>query len=407
MKDYFTSDFFADNRARLRSLFQGTAPIVITANGLLQQSSDSTFPFKQDGNFWYLTGLNDPDVILVMDRDKEYLIVPDLSDYQRDFNGAFKHEAITERSGIIQILDQKNGWKQLEKRLKKVTNVATLSPPPAYAKIHGFYTNPARATLVAKIKEFDPSIELLDLRAAFATMRMVKQQPELDAIQQAIDVTVKSLKQVKTKLKKYKNEYEAEAELAYNFRKNGGAGHAFDPIVAGGANACVVHYMDNNSPLKSGDLLLFDVGAEVSQYASDISRTYALSTPTKRQKQIFDSVCEVQDYAYSLLKPGVIIREYEKQVHHFMGEKLRTLGLIKNVEPQEISKYFPHSTSHHLGFDVHDVGDYDLPLEPGMIITVEPGIYIAEEGIGVRIEDDVLITENGIQILTKSLPREL
>ena len=154
-------------------------------------------------------------------------------------------------------------------------------------------------------------------------------------------------------------------------------------------------------------LVLLDVGAESSQYAADISRTYAIGEPTKRQQQIHEAVIEVQDYAFGLLKPGVMLAEYEKQVTHFMGEKLRSLGLIKNVEDDEIRKYFPHATSHFLGYDVHDVGDYSRPLEPGVVMTVEPGIYIPEEGIGVRIEDDVLITTTGIEILTEQLPRDL
>lgn len=403
----FSADFFAGNRARLRNLFQGTAPIILTANGLLQQSTDSTYPFKQDGNFWYLTGINEPDIILVIDKEKEYLILPEQSEYQLHFNGQLNAEELSGFSGIKQVLDPKAGNKLLNSRLKKVKSVATLTPSPHYIEEIGFYTNPARSALVAHIHDVNSSIELLDLRRQFAIMRMVKQAPEIDAIQSAIDVTIKTLDDIKQKIHSYTHEYQAEADVAYGFRNNGSSGLAFDSIVAGGANACIVHYMDNNDVLKKNELLLFDVGAEVEGYAADISRTYARGTSSKRQKQVYKTVCEVQDYAYSLLKPGIVIREYERQVHHFMGEKLRTLGLIKNVEFDEIRKYFPHNTSHFLGFDVHDVGDYDRPLEPGVVITVEPGIYIPEEGIGVRIEDDIVITKTGIDILTKKLPREL
>lgn len=403
----FSSEFFAGNRQRLRNLFQGTAPIVITAHGLLQQSTDATFPFKQDGNFWYLTGITEPDVILVMDKEKEYLILPDQSQAQQDFYGTHDYEAFTKRSGVPIVLDQKTGWKQLNSRLKKVKHVATLSPPPTYIDVFNFYTNPARAVLLSKIKAANEKVELLDLRKHFGVMRMIKQPPELDAIKGAIDITVKTLNSVRKKLPKYQFEYQVEADITHGFRSRGAAGHAFDPIVAGGANAAIVHHMVNNSPLGDKELLLLDVGAEVDDYAADISRTYARYPATSRQQKVYNTVREVQDYAFSLIKPGVIRAEYEKQVEQFMGEKLRSLGLIRNVEREEIRRYFPHATSHFLGFDVHDVGDYDRPFEAGIVMTVEPGICIKEESIGVRIEDDILITNKGIQILTKKLPRDL
>lgn len=407
MNNTFSSDFFSGNRKRLRSLFQGTAPIILTANGLLQQSTDSTYPFKQDGNFWYLTGINEPDLILVMDKDKEYIILPDQSDYQKNFNGAYDSKEISQMSGIIEILDQKNGWKKLTSRLKKAKHFATLAPSPAYIDVIGFYTNPARKNLVAKINEINAKIELLDLRKQFSVMRMVKQPQELTAIQRAIDITILTLNKIKTNIELYKNEYQIEADLTFSFRNLGSNGHAFDPIVAGGSNACIVHYMKNNQSIHTNDLVLLDVGADVNGYAADISRTYSRGAITKRQKQIQSAVCDVQDYAFSVLKPGVLLREYEQQVRNYMGEKLRVLGLIKTIDDTEIEKYFPHKTSHFLGFDVHDLGDYDRPLEPGVVITVEPGIYINDEGIGVRIEDDVVVTERGIKIMTQSLSRDL
>ena len=407
MKDNFSEAFFQDNRKRLRALFQGTAPIVLTANGQLQKSTDSTYRFKQDGNFWYLTGIDLPDIILVLDKDKEYLILPEESQAKQDFYGAIDRGALSQRSGIETILDAKRGWKQLTNRLERVKHVATIAPPAAYLDTFGYYTNPARAVLNQTIKDINPSIELLDLRQQFALMRTVKQPEEISAIKDAIRITSEALLDIRKDIKDYKYEYEIEATLSHRFRNKGARGHAFDPIVASGKNACVIHYEHNQSLIPKKALVLLDVGAESSQYAADISRTYAVSEPTKRQQQIHEAVIEVQDYAFGLLKPGVMLAEYEKQVTHFMGEKLRSLGLIKNVEDDEIRKYFPHATSHFLGYDVHDVGDYSRPLEPGVVMTVEPGIYIPEEGIGVRIEDDVLITTTGIEILTEQIPRDL
>ena len=169
-----------------------------------------------------------------------------------------------------------------------------------------------------------------------------------------------------------------------------------------------MHYLKAEAPLKTGELLLLDIGAEYTGYSADIARTISLGgNPTRRQKQVYDAVLDVQEYAFTLLKPGIVLQEYEKQIETYMGEKLRELGLIKTIDSDAVRHYFPHRISHFLGLDTHDVGDYEHPIEPGVVITVEPGIYIPEEGIGVRIEDDVLITAEGMVNLSAQLPRAL
>lgn len=405
--EYFTAEFFRGNRERLRTLFTGQAPIVLTANGLLQHANDSTFPFKQDSNFWYLTGIDQPDIMLVMDKDKEYLIVPKREAVREAFDGAVDYSALLSVSGIKEAVDDEEGWKRLSGRVKKVKHVATVAAPSAYIDVFGFYTNPARALLVQRLKEINPELELLDLRQHLSRMRMVKQPGELSALQAAIDVTVQTLKEVKRKLPKYEHEYEVEAAITYGFRRRGTKGHAFTPIVAGGKNASTIHHIDNDSSLGEKELILLDVGAEVSNYAADITRTYARVAPTTRQQKVHKAVAEAQDFAFAQLRPGVTIRDYETTMEHFMGEKLRELGLIKSIEHEAVRKYYPHATTHSLGLDVHDAADYERPLEPGMVLTVEPGIYIPEESLGIRIEDDVLITNDGVQILTAKLPRDL
>jgi Xaa-Pro aminopeptidase len=405
----FDSSFFIANRERLRQLFSGTAPIVITANGALQRAADEAFPFHQDRNFFYLTGLNDPGLILVMDKGKEYLIVPPRETIIEQFDGAIDFELLSRVSGIQTIVYEKEGWKQLGARLKKVQHVATIGAAPKYIEYLGIYTNPARAELQQRMKDVNPSIELLDLRTHLSRMRMVKQPVEIEAIQQAINVTIDTIKDIvrPKQFAKYQYEYEIEADLSRGFRRSGAMGHAFLPIVASGPRSCTMHHVLNNAPLVNGESLVLDVGAQHNYYAADITRTYIVGgTATRRQQQVYDTVCEVQDYAFSLLKPGVIIREYEQQVENFMGEKLRELGLIKTISHEKVRHYFPHATSHFLGLDTHDSGDYDHPLEPGVVMTVEPGIYIPEESLGIRIEDDVLLTEDGITILSSRLPRE-
>lgn len=409
MSERFTSDFFAGNRERLRQLFTGTAPIVVTANGLLQRGGDSTYPFEQDASFWYLTGIDDPDIVLVIDKAREYLIVPRREETRVAFDGAVDESHATRISGIQTVYDEKEGWRQLGSRLKRAKHVATLAPAPAYVEAHGLYANPARAALVQKMRDINDSLELLDLNQHLARLRSIKQEPELLAIQEAIDITIATLKDVTkpTKLAKYAYEYELEADIFQGFRKRGAAGHSFEPIVASGQRACTLHNVANNGKLASDELVVLDVGAAVDHYAADITRTVSLSAPSKRQQAVFDAVLEVQAFAFTLMKPGALIRENEEKVEHLIGEKLRELGLIKSIEHDEVRHFYPHATSHFLGLNVHDIGDYNRPLEPGMVLTVEPGIYIHDESIGIRIEDDVLITEKGCKVLSGRLPRKL
>ena len=409
MNPRFTSEFFAGNRQRLRELFTGTAPIVLSANGLLQRGGDSTYAFSQDASFWYLTGINEPDITLVIDRDKEYLIVPGRSTRREAFDGKVEDSELSHSSGIQTVLSDKEGWERLGSRLKKVKHVATLAASPAYVELYGLYTNPARATLAARLKEYSPHLELLDLSPHLTRMRMIKQAPELAAIQAAIDITIGSFKEATraAKLAKYAYEYELEAAITQGFRRRGASGHSFEPIVAGGQRAVTLHNVANNSALAADELIIVDIGAEVEHYAADITRTISLKIASKRQRSVHDAVREVQQHAFTLLKPGVLMKTYEQQIEQLMGEKLRELGLIKSISLEAVRHYFPHGTSHFLGLNVHDIGDYDRPLEPGIVMTVEPGIYIPEEGIGVRIEDDVLITAKGIKILSNKLSRSL
>lgn len=401
------SSFFIANRERLLTLFTGTAPIVLGANGLLQRNSDVNFPFRQDSTFWYFTGITDPDVVLVMDKGKEYLIVPDRDEHRTAFDGSVDHDNLTHISGIETVLGMSAGWKQLAARLKKAKHVATIAAAPAYVDNHGLYTNPARARLTEQIKATNEELELLDLRPHIARMRSIKQPIEIEIIQSAIDLTATTLQKLHKKgWTKYTHEYEIEAAITASFRSVN-AQHAYHPIIAGGKNACTLHYVQNDAEIQDGSLLLFDVGAEISHYAADITRTYAIGTPTKRQQQVFNTVLAVQDYALSMLKPGQTMKQYEEAVYLFMGEKLRELGLIKNISQETVRAFYPHATSHFLGLDVHDIGEYEKPLEAGMVLTVEPGIYIPEEAIGIRIEDNVVLTETGLEVMSRSLPRDL
>jgi Xaa-Pro aminopeptidase len=408
MKSFFTTKFFANNRQRLLEATESDC-IVLSANGLIQRGADSTFPFQQDANFWYLTGLNEPDLTLAMTGSEVFLIVPPRSTSRQAFDGSISLEQLTQRSGISNVYEGEAGWQRLEKIINKQDRIGIVNASPAYIETYGFYANPARAQLQSRLEALKPGIEFEDVGPFLRTHRSIKQPAELKAMQSAIDITIESLNDSVAAARQNSAgfEYELEAMIAAGFRKRGARGHAFEPIVAAGKQACTLHYVANISPINKQDFVILDVGAEVEQYAADISRTINFSKPTKRQSDILDAVTEVQSYALDLLKPGVLIKEYEQAVHDFMGKKLQELKLITSLDTAEVRRYYPHATSHFLGLNVHDVGNYDQPLEPNMVVTVEPGIYVPEEGIGVRIEDDVLITKTGTKVLSNKLPTRL
>jgi Xaa-Pro aminopeptidase len=383
-------------------------PIVITANGQLQRSGDNPFPFQQDTNFWYLTGIDEPDVTLVIDGDQEYLMVPGRTAIRELFDGGLTAEQMSKISGIPTVVPGDEGWKRLIKRLKRQPQFATVAPPEPYLEPYTMYTNPARARMTGRIKDALPAVELIDIRPLLMRMRMVKQAPELKALQKSIDITIGSLRDatLPERLSKMHYEYELEAMVTAGFRRRGAETQGFSPIIAAGKNACTIHYLENNGPLGNNQLILLDVGAETLHYPADISRTVVRGKATKRQRAVVEAVNAVLEFGLEETRPGVTFRQIEQSQRQFMGEKLRELGLIKTINDEAIHKYYPHYP-HFLGLDVHDGGDSRLPLEPGMVVTNEPGIYIPEEGIGVRIEEDVLITPVGHKVLSGDLPRVL
>ncbi len=406
MASFFSAAFFQRNRDKLKAQ-TAVRPIIITATSPLQRNGDNTYPFRQDSNFWYLTGIDDPAVILVIDDNNEYLIVPDLTFERVAFDGAIEKQHVSERSGIKAVYEESPGWERLTKELDRAKDAATLLSPDVYDQRHGFYTNPSRRVFIEKLKDINPQVQLVDLRIDMARLRMVKQTAELKAIQEAITITEATLQEIFAQRQSYKHEYEIEADLIAGFRRRGAMGNAFASIVASGRNAATIHWQANNSPLDPQGLLCLDVGAEVENYAADITRTIALGKPSQRQQAVYDAVKRVHQQSLQNLRPGVSLIDNERATEQWMGKELRKLGLIKKLEHAEIRHYYPHATSHFLGLDPHDAGDYEQPLEANMVVTVEPGIYIPEEGIGVRIEDDILITKNGTKVLSTGLPHSL
>jgi len=407
MKVDFPSDFFAGNRQKLKSLVGDRLPIIVTANNLLQKGVDSAYPFHQDANFWYLTGINEPNVVLVLGESRDFLIMPRRSNYQITFEGIIDSKVLSKISGITEVLSFEAGWQQLDYVLKNQKQVATIKPFETYLEVYGMHSNPARYNLVKRIRNSNKKIAIVDIGLDLARLRMIKQAMEIRAISAAIQVTSEAINLVKAQLTASPYEYSLEAIISSHFLNNN-LDNAWKPIVASGHNACVLHYDDNASRLAPNELVVIDIGAEVSHYAADITRTLIIGfKPTARQQSVYQAVLEVQDFAIKLQKPGAIIANNEKKIRKFMGIKLIELGLIKRATASEISRFYPHSTSHFLGLEAHDAGDYKQPLKPGVVLTVEPGIYIAEENIGIRLEDDVLITPNGNKVLSVDLSRDL
>lgn len=399
-------DFFTNNRQKLRERV-GSGLIIITANGLMQRTGDTTFPFRQDSNFWYLTGIDDPDLTLVMEDEKEYIVLPPRDEIRNIFDGSIDVEALKKTSGISSILTEAQGWPQLNDKLKSTKVMSILEPLDQFVRFYDFYSNPARRHLKERLLRTNPKLKTKDIREDFAALRVVKHPSEIRVLQQAIDITVDSIKAVQRKLSKLEYEYQVEALLEYEYRQRGARGVGFETIVASGKNASTVHYTANRGKILKNQLLLIDTGAEVGNYTADISRTLAIGKATARQRAVYEAVKRAQAYAISLIRPGVNFRDYEKLVETFVGEELKQLGLIKKASRKTIRKYFPHATSHYLGLDCHDTGDYYADFVENMVLAVEPGIVIPEEGIGVRIEDNVVVTKDGCRVMSQHLPTVL
>lgn len=395
-------DVFAERRRRLaRSLKVDT--VIISAHIQLQKSRDEVYPFMQETNFLYLTGINEPGWVLVMDlkKGKEWLIQPKREMVHALFYGSFEAERVIARSGVEQVLENRQGW-QAVKELK-TKKIGVLLPSPSYIQIYEMFTNPTRRMVLQKVKRLHPDAKYESVGEAISAMRRVKDKYEQKLIQNAIDITGAVLNPIMKNIGMYKYEYEIEADVAYGFRKHQ-AKEGYHSIIAAGKNTTQLHYNTYGGKIAKNDMILFDIGAMKDNYMADISRTLphgGVFSP--RQVEIYAAVLDTMEFAFSLLKPGITHREYETEVEQYIGDHMLRLGIIKNLKRKSIRYYFPSYTSHGLGLDVHDSLGLDDPLEPGVIMTVEPGIYIPEEGIGVRIEDEVMITKSGMVNMSENI----
>ncbi|HTJ73260.1 MAG TPA: Xaa-Pro peptidase family protein [Verrucomicrobiae bacterium] len=398
--------FFASNRDQLITKLNGGI-IVVSAYAAMQRSNDTAFTFEQEANFWWLTGIELPDWWLIIDgtRRKTWLAAPTLSRTHEIFDGSLSPEEAKKISGVDDVISQDDAKKMLRDIAKRHSVVYTLGEQP-YAEYLDFTLNPAGRKMQEQLERTFNSVQ--DCRKELAKLRAIKQPEELARMKKAVNLTVAAFEEVKAKLTEYSYEYEVEAEFSHYFRKNGARGHSFDPIVASGKNTCTLHYLENNSRLKKRTLLLLDIGARYEGYSTDIARTYSLGEPTKRQQEIHAAVQAAHAEIFSLLGPDLSVEQYQRDVDAIMIRTLMSVGLLKDKsDTKNYRKYFPHAIGHGLGIDPHDSLGGPHFLQPNMVLTVEPGIYIPEEGIGVRIEDDILITEKGHLNLSGRLSTDL
>lgn len=401
----FTADFFAGNRQRLyKALPQGSI-IMLAANGALQQMPDGAYAFAQEANFWYITGIEHADWQFWADTStgEEWLVQPALSRVEQLFAGGLSSQDAASTSGIRVVLAQRAATGLGKKMRATGRTIYSIAPPPR--RLYGFYTNPAQAALWRTL----PKEMRQDIRLPMAKLRGIKQHIEIKALQESIDITVAGLNALRKALPDMRHEYEAEALLSYEFRRRK-ARHGFDPILAAGQNACTIHYEQNNGPL-AGDWLLCDVGARLPDYgySADIARTFSLGEPNTRSLAVYEAVLRVRDAAVGLLKPGQSTRAYQESVEAHMHHEMMVLGLLpKKSVPRDIyTARMPHAIGHGLGVDLHDPLGRPEFFAENMVLTVELGIYVPEEAIGVRLEDDILITATGATVLSAGLPTKL
>jgi Xaa-Pro aminopeptidase len=418
--DKIDPSLFIENRKRFSDNLQKNSIAILTSNDVMPTNADDVMGFAQNNDLFYLTGIDQDETILVIfpdavkNENKEILFVKEVSEHSKIWDGDFltKEEA-TAISGIKNVK-----WiHEFEKTIQLFAFEADtfyLAHNEHIKRVTSEMTT-RQDRMIQWCKEKYPLHQYDRVAKITRELRPIKSETEVLLIQQAIAISVKGFKGLLKAVQPNCKEYELEAELAYEMIKNGGTRHAFKPIVASGKNACALHYNSNDGICKEGDMVLVDFGVCYANYNSDTTRCVPVNGKfSSRQRAVYQAVLHCLKEGSKLLKPGVLSVNYEKQMAALIEKELIGLGLItaedianQNPDSPVYKKYFMHGTAHHLGLDVHDVGLYSRPFEKGMVLTCEPGIYIQEEGIGCRLENDYLLTENGNINLSEAMPIEI
>ncbi len=413
------NQLFIQNRKILSKKLEKNCFAVFNSNDIMPTNADGTMPFKQNSDLFWLSGIDQEESVLILfpghqDRNlQEILFVKETSSLIAVWEGEkLNKEQARSVSGIKTVL-----WlSDLDKTIDSFTSLC--SGVYLNKNIHSRAASKVetrddrfRKSLISKY----PTINTLEIAPYMHELRSIKSKHEISLMQKACDITEKGFRRILPFIKPGIMEYEIEAEIMHEFLINKSKGFAYEPIIGSGKDSCVLHYIENNKMCKDGDILLMDFGAEYANYKSDLTRTVPVNGKfTKRQKQVYISVLKVMKEAINMLRPGIFIQEYQKEVVNLMQAELIGLGLFskhdvkkQNKKNPLYKKYFMHGTSHFLGLDVHDVGDFNKAIEVGMVFTCEPGIYIREEKLGIRLEDDILISDNGALNLMGNIPIEV
>lgn len=409
---------FIENRKRFAASLKPNSIALFTSNDILPTNADGSMGFVQNSDLFYLSGVDQEETILLIYPDavngafKEVLFVKETSELIAIWEGAkLNKEQATQTSGIKNVMWNKEFDVFLKSVMFQAEHIYLNSNEHTRRYID---TETAEMRFNKNIITKFPLHKLERSAPIMHKLRAIKSKYEVELIQQACNITEKGLRRLLGFVKPGVMEYQIEAELVHEFISNRSRGFAYGPIIASGGNACVLHYVENNKECKAGDVILLDVAAEYGNYASDLTRCLPVSGKfTARQKQVYNAVLRVMKAATAMLTVGNNIPDYHRAVGSLMEKELVDLGLItmddiKKQSPDwpAYKKYFMHGTSHFLGLDVHDVGDFNRKLEAGMVFTCEPGIYIPEENLGIRLENDILVTANGPDDLMKNIPLE-
>ena len=405
-----TPQEFKKRRERLMENISSESIIMLKGSSETLRNGDVNYPFRQSNNFYYFTGFEEPDCILFLSPGrkiyirekreyvKELIFVPPQNIQREIWNGTrLSPEVVKEKLGIDEALPNTEYESYFRNLLFQADTLFFEYSPLSLDK-------PLTRDLeiIKKTKERLYNLETASVNNKIIQLREIKSSSEIELIKKAVEITCEAHKNIMKEARPGMYEYELEAILEYTFKKNGARRNGFLPIIASGPFSCILHYNKNDRKINPDELVVMDIGAEYKMYTADITRTIPISGKfSQRQKEIYNIVLKAHDEAISLIKPGIRKNEIHNKAVDIISDGLVNLGLIN--DKKEYKKYYMHGTSHPIGLDVHDPSVSRI-LKPGMIITIEPGIYIRDENLGIRIEDDVLVTETGCEILSKGAP---
>ncbi|MFC2089975.1 aminopeptidase P family protein [Bacteroidota bacterium] len=409
------SSFFIKSRSKLKEMLPAHSALIMSSNWQMPRNGDTHFPFRQSSDLFYLTGIKYPGVTLLVSKGEtdaeicEVLFIPEPNEKHIRWEGpGISADDVAQISGISNIQPEGRIQQVISKVLGNTGSIFFGTP-----MMHNAVPSVSNEIKIRILfKQQLLSVEEFPLAPLMTKLRMFKEEEEIEMIKKAVEISAEAFSSVLQKVKPELPEYEIEAILAYNISLKGSRSHAFAPIVASGANALTLHYTSNEDVCKGGELLLLDFGAEWEYYAADISRTIPVDGKyTNRQRDLYDAVLRVLKASIKLMQPGITLRELNAQVGTMWEEEHVKLNLYtpEDVRKQTANlplwkKYSWHGISHSIGLDVHDPFEVDVKLQSGMVLSCEPGIYIENEGIGIRLEEDILITEEAPVNLTDKIP---